>query len=130
MSSLENFDLVRRLQETWKISTFLAEHNERQSTFIKALKEVATSDYIDFSLQIYIVLFLINHCAWANISRICINDPTYFYYICGERTLKKERSNFTDPNLKCYRDYFTFPVVHKDKHCAPHFYSALHVWKI
>lgn len=53
-------------------------------------------------------------------SRKCSNDPNSFCYICGELTFIKQRRNFTDLILKCYREYFGFSVAHQDKAWAPH----------
>ena len=53
-------------------------------------------------------------------SRKCLNSPDSFCYICGELTVKAEKTALTPLVKKAYNFYFGCKVGNQDKKWAPH----------
>jgi hypothetical protein len=53
-------------------------------------------------------------------SRVCFNHSDTFCYVCGERTYKYQKRNFTPLIKKWYELYFGYTVSDQDKIRAPH----------
>ena len=56
----------------------------------------------------------------ASSRRKCLNSPDSFCYICGQYTLKQQRSNINDFVKKAYQAYFSLKLADQDKDWAPH----------
>ena len=56
----------------------------------------------------------------ASARRKCLNSPDVFCYICGQYTLKPQRTNINDFVKKAYHAYFGLKLADQDKHWAPH----------
>lgn len=51
--------------------------------------------------------------------RTCKNSADLFCYICGEFTIKSQRSAITTVVKRAYQLYFGFPVDERDKNWLP-----------
>ena len=56
----------------------------------------------------------------ASARRKCLNSPDVFCYICGQYTLKPQRTNLNDFVKKAYHAYFGLKLADQDKHWTPH----------
>ena len=48
-------------------------------------------------------------------SRVCVNSPDLFCYICGEFTPKSKKKPLSDLIKQCYQAYFNRVVRNQDK---------------
>ncbi|CAG9785945.1 unnamed protein product [Diatraea saccharalis] len=55
----------------------------------------------------------------ASSSRVCVNDPNHFCFICGEYMFKECRLNVTAFVNKAYKNYFGHPLEMKNKPWIP-----------
>jgi hypothetical protein len=53
-------------------------------------------------------------------SRVCVNKPDHFCYICGEMTFVKQKRTLSPLIKKAYHLYFGCKVGDQDKNWAPH----------
>ena len=56
----------------------------------------------------------------ASSGRKCLNSSDLFCYICGQFTIKHQRTNISDFVQKAYHAYFGMKLGDQDKHWAPH----------
>ncbi|KYN15220.1 hypothetical protein ALC57_12553 [Trachymyrmex cornetzi] len=68
-------------------------------------------------------------------SRVCVNNPDKFCYICGRYALKKQRTPITEFIKSAYFHYFHLEIKHQDKTWIPHnvykmCIETLRKWKI
>lgn len=52
-------------------------------------------------------------------SRVCVNPPKLFCYICGQFTPKSEKKPISPLLEKCYQHYFKMPMKNQDKSWVP-----------
>lgn len=55
----------------------------------------------------------------ASSSRVCVNNPNHFCFICGEYMFKKYRLNVTAFVNEAYKNYFGHPMDMKKKPWIP-----------
>lgn len=53
-------------------------------------------------------------------SRMCVNNPNSFCYVCGEFTVQQHRRNITPLIEKSYNLYFKLKITNQDKLWTPH----------
>lgn len=53
-------------------------------------------------------------------SRVCVNDPDKFCYICGRYAIQKQRRVITELVKTNYQSYFGLQMINLDKRWVPH----------